>query len=140
VLDQSIERGLVRLTIITRWALGPSLAMAGATGCSGVLARAVSNSTPNRTFEAHDLSTAAQAAHERARVRDSKASSTVDRVSQWNAADALFSGKFEELLHHRFSLPSLGLAFLRLVLRSGRHILLLSVGGFGKWDTHDLVG
>jgi hypothetical protein len=62
-------------------------------------------------FKAHDLATAAQAAHVRARVRDRQTSSTVDRVSQRNAADALLGGKFEEFRHRGFSLPSLGPPF-----------------------------
>ena len=63
-------------------------------GRAAVLRRRIWVAIENR-FKAHDLATAAQAAHERARVRDRKASSTVDRMFERNAADALLSGKFE---------------------------------------------
>jgi hypothetical protein len=55
-------------------------------------------------FQTYNLATAAQAAHVWARVRHRLASSTVHRVPQRNAADALLSGKFEEFRHHGFSL------------------------------------
>jgi len=55
-------------------------------------------------FKTYNLATAAQAADVWARVRHRLASSTVDRVPQRNAADALLSGKFEEFRHHGFSL------------------------------------
>jgi hypothetical protein len=84
-------------------------------------------------FKAHDLTTAAKAAHKWPRVRHRKASTTVDRMFQRNAADALLSGKCEELRHHRLSLPSLGPPFSRLVRRSGSHILLPSADGLPRY-------
>ena len=79
-------------------------------GRSAVLRRRIWVAIENR-FKPRDLATAAQAAHERARVRDHKASSAVDRVFQGNAADTLFSGNFEQLRHRGFSLPFLELSF-----------------------------
>lgn len=99
-------------------------------GRAATLRRRVRVATEN-CFKAHDLATPAHAAHERARVRDSKASSTIDRVFQGNAADALFSGKFEEFRHHRFPFPSLGPPSSTLFLRFGRRIPFPSAGGFG---------
>jgi hypothetical protein len=81
-------------------------------------------------FQAYDPATAAQAAHERARVRDRKASSTIDRVSQRNAADAPVSGKFEEFRHRGFSLPSLGPPLSIAVVRFERWVPPSSIDGF----------